>query len=171
MHAARPILRKNEPSTTRAPGNPVTGRRSPAGSARPPDPDGRSTTSGTVISARTVLCRSAGAHDPRSGLIPGAFSCVVNRTIDDMITSQGRPAPHCPVTAVKGVAKPTCRTTRPGPFLLQHGSPPNPQGKSDQMPGVQCYQPVPTQPGLVTSCTVTRWNGSCPVRQAPRSCL
>jgi len=68
MHAARPILRKNEPSTTRAPGNPVTGRRSPAGSARPPDPDGQSTTTGTVIFARTVLCRPAGVHDRRSGL-------------------------------------------------------------------------------------------------------
>src|SRR5262249_30948579 len=33
----------------------------------------RSTTSGTVISARTVLCRLARVHDRRSGLIPGAF--------------------------------------------------------------------------------------------------
>src|SRR6516162_3224334 len=53
MHAARPILRKNEPRTTWAAGHPVTGRRSPAGSARPPALDGRSTTSGTVSFART----------------------------------------------------------------------------------------------------------------------
>jgi len=31
MHAARPILRKNEPSTIRVPGNPLTGRRLPPG--------------------------------------------------------------------------------------------------------------------------------------------
>ena len=48
MHAARPVRRKNEPGRTRAPGNPVTGRRCPAGSAWPADRDGRSTTSGSA---------------------------------------------------------------------------------------------------------------------------
>ena len=59
MHPGRPVRQKNEPSPTRAPGNPVTSRRSLAGSARPADLDGRSTTSGTVIYARAVSCRLA----------------------------------------------------------------------------------------------------------------
>jgi hypothetical protein len=36
---------------------------------------------------------------------------------------------------------------------------------------LQCHQPVPLQPGVMTSSTVTRWNGSYPVKQAPRSRL
>jgi len=77
MHAARPIRRKNEPSTTRAPGNPVTGRRSPAGSARPPDPDGQSTTPGTVISARPGFVQVGWRTRPAIRADPGRVPCVV----------------------------------------------------------------------------------------------
>jgi hypothetical protein len=42
IHAVRPIRQKNEPGTTRAPGNSIIGRRSLAGSARPAYLDGRS---------------------------------------------------------------------------------------------------------------------------------
>ena len=61
-HAARPVRpvrQKNEPSGTRAPGNPVTGWRRLAESPRPANLSGRSTTSGMVTSAHAVLCRLA----------------------------------------------------------------------------------------------------------------
>jgi hypothetical protein len=72
MHAARPILRKNEPAR---PWARVT--RQP-GAALPPSPRGRPLrTANPLPQARSslparVLRGSAGIHDRRSGLIPGA---------------------------------------------------------------------------------------------------
>src|SRR5262249_14813227 len=44
-----------------------------------------------------------------------------------------------------------------------------PQGQTLTCQPRRCHPPVPLRPGLMTSSTVTRWNGSYPVRQAPRS--
>src|SRR5215469_1086658 len=91
MHAARPVRRKFEPSATRAPGNRVTGRRSLAGSARPADLDGRSTTSGTGHLCPRGFVQVGWHTRPAIWAGPGRVPCVVNRTINNIATAVHQP--------------------------------------------------------------------------------